>query len=192
MAAVSTPDNFEAPFEIFNTVRTGNLQNIDDLVLWDEDRQAYKISFRIPDEDTKYRIISLSLSEGTPLAGDSNINNYAGNVSLHLTTMDKLTLHNSSQNLLEPSKTFLPNSDPVEINFSEHNKNNHSPAIVDTRGKLRQTIGIFTTPIFGALRRFVVWGDQNYGSCDISLGITTRGLEANTGINDNFNAEEAE
>ena len=58
-----SPDNFEAPFEIFNAVRKGNLQNIDDIVLWDEDSQAYKISFRIPDEDTKYRIISLSLSK---------------------------------------------------------------------------------------------------------------------------------
>ena len=71
-------------------------------------------------------------------------------------------------------------------------ENNYSPAIADTRGKLRQTIGIFTTPIFGALRRFVVWGDQNYGSCDISLAVAARGLEANTGINDNFNAEEEE
>ena len=106
--------------------------------------------------------------------------------------MDKLTLHNSSRNLLEPSKTLLSNSDPVEINVSEHNKNNYSPAIADTRGKLRQTIGIFTTPIFGALRRFVVWGDQNYGACDISLAVAARGLEANTGINDNFNAEEEE
>ncbi len=192
MAADSSPDNFEAPFEIFNTVRKGNLQNIDDIVLWDDASQAYKISFRIPDEDTKYRVISLSLSEGTPLAGDSNINNYAGKVSLHLKTMDKLTLHNSSQNLLEPSKTLLSNSDPVEINVSEHNKNNYTPAIADTRGKLRQTIGIFTTPIFGALRRFVVWGDQNYGACDISLAVAARGLEANTGINDNFNAEEEE
>jgi hypothetical protein len=187
-----SPDNFEAPFEIFNAVRNANLQNIDDIVLWDDASQAYKISFRIPDEDTKYRIISLSLSEGTPLAGDSNVNNYAGNVSLHLKTMDKLTLYNSSRNLLEPSKTLLSNSDPVEINVSEHNKNNYSPAIADTRGKLRQTIGIFTTPIFGALRRFVVWGDQNYGSCDISLAVAARGLEANTGINDNFNAEEEE
>lgn len=192
MAADSSPDNFEAPFEIFNTVRKGNLQNIDDIVLWDDASQAYKISFRIPDEDTKYRVISLSLSEGTPLAGDSNINNYAGKVSLHLKTMDKLTLHNSSINLLEPSKTLLSNSDPVEINVSEHNKNNYTPAIADTRGKLRQTIGIFTTPIFGALRRFVVWGDQNYGACDISLAVAARGLEANTGINDNFNAEEEE
>lgn len=192
MAADSSPDNFEAPFEIFNTVRKGNLQNIDDIVLWDDASQAYKISFRIPDEDTKYRVISLSLSEGTPLAGDSNVNNYAGKVSLHLKTMDKLTLHNSSINLLEPSKTLLSNSDPVEINVSEHNKNNYTPAIADTRGKLRQTIGIFTTPIFGALRRFVVWGDQNYGACDISLAVAARGLEANTGINDNFNAEEEE
>ncbi len=192
MAADSSPDNFEAPFEIFNTVRKGNLQNIDDIVLWDDASQAYKISFRIPDEDTKYRVISLSLSEGTPLAGDSNINNYAGKVSLHLKTMDKLTLHNSSINLLEPSKTLSSNSDPVEINVSEHNKNNYTPAIADTRGKLRQTIGIFTTPIFGALRRFVVWGDQNYGACDISLAVAARGLEANTGINDNFNAEEEE
>ncbi len=192
MAADSSPDNFEAPFEIFNTVRKGNLQNIDDIVLWDDASQAYKISFRIPDEDTKYRVISLSLSEGTPLSGDSNINNYAGKVSLHLKTMDKLTLHNSSINLLEPSKTLSSNSDPVEINVSEHNKNNYTPAIADTRGKLRQTIGIFTTPIFGALRRFVVWGDQNYGACDISLAVAARGLEANTGINDNFNAEEEE
>ena len=187
MAEQSTPDNFEAPFEIFKTVRNSNLQNIDDIVLWDEDSQAYKISFRIPDEDTKYRIISLSLSEGTPLSGDSNINNYAGNVSLHLKTMDKLTLHNSSQNHLEPSKTFLPNSDPVAENFSEHN----SPVcVIDNRGKLRRSIGIFTTPIFGALRRFVAWGDQKYGSCDVSLSVVPRGLEANTSVNEDIYAEE--
>jgi hypothetical protein len=187
MAEQSTPDESGAPFEIFKTVRNSNLQNIDDIVLWDEESSAYNISFRIPDEDNKYRIISLSLSEGTPLAEDSNVNNYAGNVSLYLKTMDKITLHNRSQNLLEPSKTFLPNSDPVAENFSEHN----SPVcVIDNRGKLRRTIGIFTTPIFGALRRFVAWGDQKYGSCDVSLSVVPRGLEANTSINDDIYAEE--
>ena len=29
-------------------------------------------------------------------------------------------------------------------------------------------------------------------ACDISLAVAARGLEANTGINDNFNAEEEE
>lgn len=187
MAEQSTLDDFEAPFEIFKTVRTSNLQNIDDIVLWDEDSSAYNISFRIPDEDNKYRIISLSLSEGTPLAEDANVNSYAGNVGLYLKTMDKITLYNSSQNLLEPSKTLLSNSDPVAENFSEHN----SPVcVIDNRGKLRRSIGIFTTPIFGALRRFVAWGDQKYGSCDVSLTVVSRGLEANTSINDNIYAEE--
>jgi len=120
-----------------------------------------EIYFRITDsaDDTKYRVIQLSIND------------------LHLHTMDKYTLINNSKNLLKPSE-----------NFSERALNQNLPVcVVDNRGKLRRNIGIFTTPIFGALRRFVAWGDQKYGSCDVSLSVVPRGLEDNTSINHSIN-----
>jgi uncharacterized protein YggT (Ycf19 family) len=34
---------------------------------------------------------------------------------------------------------------------------------------IRRTIGKITSPIFVPLRRFVAWGDQNFGTCDHRL-----------------------
>jgi hypothetical protein len=34
---------------------------------------------------------------------------------------------------------------------------------------IRRIIGKFTSPIFVPLRRFVAWGDQNFGTCDHRL-----------------------
>lgn len=35
--------------------------------------------------------------------------------------------------------------------------------------KIRRMIGKITSPIFVPLRRFVAWGDQNFGTCDHRL-----------------------
>ncbi len=38
----------------------------------------------------------------------------------------------------------------------------------------RSMIGKITSPIFVPLRRFVVWGDKNFGTCDSRLEIVPR------------------
>ena len=37
--------------------------------------------------------------------------------------------------------------------------------------KLRIFIGKITSPIFVPLRRLVVWGDKNFGTCDMRLSL---------------------
>jgi len=39
---------------------------------------------------------------------------------------------------------------------------------------LRKIIGKFTTPLFVPLRKLVVWGDKNFGTCDMKLTIEPR------------------
>jgi hypothetical protein len=39
---------------------------------------------------------------------------------------------------------------------------------------VRRAIGIITSPIFVPLRRFVAWGDQNFGTCDHTLAVVPR------------------
>jgi hypothetical protein len=38
----------------------------------------------------------------------------------------------------------------------------------------RDMVGKITSPIFVPLRRFVVWGDKNFGTCDSRLEIVAR------------------
>jgi hypothetical protein len=38
----------------------------------------------------------------------------------------------------------------------------------------RKMIGKITSPIFVPLRRFIVWGDKNFGTCDSQLEIVPR------------------
>ena len=40
---------------------------------------------------------------------------------------------------------------------------------------LRRLIGKLTSPIFVPLRRFIVWGDNTFGTCDYTLTIKRRG-----------------
>ena len=40
--------------------------------------------------------------------------------------------------------------------------------------KLRILIGKITSPIFVPLRRLVVWGDKNFGTCDMRLSLEPR------------------
>jgi len=168
---IQYPFTDPAPFEIFDIVRKNSIFSV-------EDNDIY---FRIPDslDGKKYRILSLSVDNISSLEHISDIN-YAGNCDIYLHTMDKYTLVNSTKNLLKPAQQ----------KFSEHNSGISSTCVIDNRGKLRRSIGIFTTPIFGALRRFVAWGDQKYGSCDVSLSVVPRGLEDNTSINDTLSATE--
>ena len=42
---------------------------------------------------------------------------------------------------------------------------------------VRRLIGSITSPIFVPLRKFVVWGDQNFGTCDYQLALEPRGRE---------------
>ena len=39
---------------------------------------------------------------------------------------------------------------------------------------IRRLIGKLTTPIFVPLRRFIVWGDKTFGTCDYTLTIKRR------------------
>ena len=39
---------------------------------------------------------------------------------------------------------------------------------------LKRAIGKFTSPIFIPLRRFVVWNDQQFGTCDMKLSLEHR------------------
>jgi len=39
---------------------------------------------------------------------------------------------------------------------------------------IRRIIGKITSPIFVPLRRFVDWGDQNFGTCDHTLVVVPR------------------
>lgn len=39
---------------------------------------------------------------------------------------------------------------------------------------LKRVIGKFTSPIFIPLRRFVVWNDQQFGTCDMKLSLEHR------------------
>ncbi len=39
---------------------------------------------------------------------------------------------------------------------------------------LRRWIGKLTTPIFVPLRKLVVWGDRNFGTCDMKLTLEPR------------------
>jgi hypothetical protein len=176
---IQYPFTDPAPFEIFDIVRKNKILGV-------ENNNIY---FRIPDsvDGKKYRILSLSVDNLSDSEHISDIN-YAGNCDLYLHTMDKYTLINSTKNLLKPAE--VTSGDPEHVpqkKFSERNLGVSPTCVIDNRGKLRRSIGIFTTPIFGALRRFVAWGDQKYGSCDVSLSVVPRGLEANTGINHSIN-----
>lgn len=39
---------------------------------------------------------------------------------------------------------------------------------------LRRFIGYFTSPFFVPLRKLVVWGDRNFGTCDMRLTLEER------------------
>ncbi len=39
---------------------------------------------------------------------------------------------------------------------------------------LRRFIGKLTSPIFVPLRRFIVWGDKTFGTCNYTLGLNER------------------
>ena len=39
---------------------------------------------------------------------------------------------------------------------------------------IRSIIGRITSPIFVPLRKFVVWGDDRFGTCDMKLIVTPR------------------
>tara|TARA_B100001287_G_scaffold163526_1_gene137410 strand:+ start:224 stop:472 length:249 start_codon:yes stop_codon:yes gene_type:complete len=39
---------------------------------------------------------------------------------------------------------------------------------------LRRILSRITSPIFVPLRRLVVWGDQNFGTCDMKLSLEPR------------------
>ena len=39
---------------------------------------------------------------------------------------------------------------------------------------IRKLIGKFTSPIFVPLRKLVVWGDNNFGTCDHKLVVVPR------------------
>ncbi len=39
---------------------------------------------------------------------------------------------------------------------------------------LRKLIGRFTSPVFVPLRKLVVWGDENFGTCDHKLSVIPR------------------
>jgi hypothetical protein len=39
---------------------------------------------------------------------------------------------------------------------------------------IRRALGVITSPIFVPLRRFVAWGDQNFGTCDHTLAVVPR------------------
>ena len=39
---------------------------------------------------------------------------------------------------------------------------------------IRQIIGKITSPFFVPLRKLVVWGDKNFGTCDMKLSIEPR------------------
>ena len=39
---------------------------------------------------------------------------------------------------------------------------------------LRKFIGYFTSPFFVPLRKLVVWGDRNFGTCDMRLTLEDR------------------
>jgi len=41
-------------------------------------------------------------------------------------------------------------------------------------GSLRRLVGRFTSPLFVPLRRFVAWGDRNFGTCDHTLVVVPR------------------
>ena len=40
--------------------------------------------------------------------------------------------------------------------------------------RFRRLIGRMTSPIFVPLRRFVVWGDTRFGTCDMKLTLESR------------------
>lgn len=42
---------------------------------------------------------------------------------------------------------------------------------------MRKFIGRITSPIFVPLRRFVVWGDKTFGTCDHVLSLEPRTYE---------------
>ena len=44
---------------------------------------------------------------------------------------------------------------------------------------IRRIIGKITSPIFVPLRKFVVWGDENFGTCDMKLVVKPREGEEN-------------
>ena len=44
---------------------------------------------------------------------------------------------------------------------------------------IRRIIGKITSPIFDPLRKFVVWGDENFGTCDMKLVVKPRDGEEN-------------
>ena len=48
------------------------------------------------------------------------------------------------------------------------------PSNGDTMNRLRRAVGIVTSPIFVPLRRFVAWGDRNFGTCDHHLEVVER------------------
>jgi|TARA_R100000742_G_C4273526_1_gene93096 hypothetical protein len=41
----------------------------------------------------------------------------------------------------------------------------------------RKVVGKITSPIFVPLRKVLVWGDQNFGSCDYQLSLEKRSGE---------------
>jgi hypothetical protein len=43
--------------------------------------------------------------------------------------------------------------------------------------KLRKIIGKITSPIFVPLRKFIVWGDSKFGTCDMKLSLEPRWIE---------------
>lgn len=39
---------------------------------------------------------------------------------------------------------------------------------------LRKLVGKFTSPIFIPLRKFIIWGDTRFGTCDMKLTLESR------------------
>lgn len=50
--------------------------------------------------------------------------------------------------------------------------------------RVRKFIGRLTSPIFVPLRRFVVWGDTRFGTCDMKLTLEPRWNHALDGFAD--------
>ena len=50
--------------------------------------------------------------------------------------------------------------------------------------RIRRLIGRITSPIFVPLRRFVVWGDTRFGTCDMKLTLEPRWNHALDGFAD--------
>ncbi len=61
--------------------------------------------------------------------------------------------------------------------------------------RIRRLIGRITSPIFVPLRRFVVWGDTRFGTCDMKLTLEPRwnhSLEGFADIDESVNIKPLE